>query len=65
MSTKPLGREGVVAISEACRRWTAKLRGTVYKPKTLWFVREHEFSTIEGEREVLTLGDPSAPPRHW
>ncbi|GLC33614.1 hypothetical protein PLESTM_000092000 [Pleodorina starrii] len=65
MSPGPLGREAVAAISEACRRWTAKLRGTRYSPRTLWFIRETEFSTIEGDREVLTLGDAAAPPRHW
>ncbi|GLI59704.1 hypothetical protein VaNZ11_001649 [Volvox africanus] len=65
VSPRPLGRPAVDAISAACRRWTAKLRGTRYSPKTLWFIRETEFSTIVGEREVLTLGDANAPPRHW
>ena len=40
------------------RSWTARLRGTRYSPRHLWFIREHEFSTISGEREVLALADP-------
>lgn len=65
MTAKPLGPDAVAAVSEACRRWTAKLRGTRYSPRTLWFIREAEFSTIEGDREVLMLGDASTPPQHW
>ncbi|EFJ45201.1 hypothetical protein VOLCADRAFT_106011 [Volvox carteri f. nagariensis] len=65
VSSRPLGPAAVDAVSEACRHWTAKLRGTLYTPRTLWFIREMEFSTIEGDREVLTLGDANAPPRHW
>ncbi|KAG2494072.1 hypothetical protein HYH03_007715 [Edaphochlamys debaryana] len=61
----PLGAAAVEAVSAACERWTERLRGTLYKPKTLWFIREAEFSTITGEREVLTLADPTAPLRHW
>eukprot|EP00198_Chlamydomonas_reinhardtii_P012572 XP_001701909.1 predicted protein [Chlamydomonas reinhardtii] len=58
VSSTPLGRQAVAAISEACKSWTARLRGTRYSPRHLWFIREHEFSTISGEREVLALADP-------
>ncbi|KAG2446741.1 hypothetical protein HYH02_008302 [Chlamydomonas schloesseri] len=58
VSSTPLGKEAVAAISESCKNWTARLRGTRYSPRHLWFIREHEFSTISGEREVLALGDP-------
>lgn len=65
LSPTPLGAEAVSAISAACERWTEKLRGKLYSPRTLWFIREMEFSTINGEREVLTLADEKAMPQKW
>ncbi|GFR49436.1 hypothetical protein Agub_g11494, partial [Astrephomene gubernaculifera] len=61
VSSEPLGRAAVEEVSAACQRWTERLRGTLYRPKTLWFIRETEFSTVVGDREVLTLADASAP----
>ncbi|PNH06223.1 hypothetical protein TSOC_007410 [Tetrabaena socialis] len=58
-------RIAVAAISAAAERWSARLRGTRYSPAALWLIRETEFSTIAGEREVLTLADPAAAPRRW
>ncbi|KXZ42060.1 hypothetical protein GPECTOR_213g430 [Gonium pectorale] len=60
VSPEPLGPPAVAAIASACERWTARLRGATYSPASMWFVREAEFSTVVGEREIMPLADGAA-----
>jgi hypothetical protein len=42
-------------IDEVCKKWTAQLRGTEWTANEMWLVYETHFSTIDGERFVLSL----------
>jgi hypothetical protein len=56
VSPEQLPAETIAAIDAECSRWTERLAGAVMAPRALWFVNEKQFSTIEGDREVLPLG---------
>lgn len=54
-SDSPLPSDVVSSVDAMCERWTAKLQGMRVVPDYLWWVIERQFSTIEGERELLRL----------
>eukprot|EP00983_Pelagomonas_calceolata_P108105 1159418-Pelagomonas_calceolata.AAC.6 len=49
----------VQAIQERCDEWSRKLAGKTLTGSLLWWVREHEFSTINGERFAMKIGSGS------
>ena len=55
VSPEALPADAIAAIGAECQRWTERLAGAVLAPRSLWFVNELQFSTIEGEREILAL----------
>lgn len=56
LSDEQLSGETVKAVAELCARWTQKLRGKVLVPSATWWVDEHEFSTIVGDRVRIRFG---------
>eukprot|EP00873_Tetraselmis_striata_P046659 jgi/Tetstr1/466923/TSEL_011377.t1 len=43
------------AVGQACRKWSAKMRGMTFSPANLWFVHERQYSTVVGRRHILPL----------
>ena len=50
VSDEQIGSETVSVVDEVCARWTQKLRGKRMVPEATWWVYEHEFSTIFGDK---------------
>lgn len=59
VSAKQLPQATKQAVLALCKRWTGKLKGTLYSPDNLWLLREVQYTTLLGEREVLDLLPPS------
>lgn len=55
VSDKQLPGDVITNIDKLCAFWTQKLEGRQFSPSCLWWIIEKQFSTIEGDREIMQL----------
>lgn len=55
ISDVQLGNDTRTQIAQACASWTSSLRGRTFNPAYVWYVREQQFSVIDGEQIRMDL----------
>lgn len=57
LTPRQLTVEEVQRVQRACDIWTERVKGLLFHPKCLYHIREQTFTTVEGPRIRLPLGD--------